>query len=56
MDNKFYAIIDLGETTKMESLLYPAYQKFYSSLKNLENFNKGNNFFENISCLDNFFF
>jgi hypothetical protein len=55
MDHKFYDIIEFGEIIKMESLLYPAYQKFYSSLKNLENFNKGNNFFENISCLDNFF-
>lgn len=36
-------------------LLYPALQKFYSALKNLEQFNKGNDFFDNISSLDNFF-
>ena len=39
----------------MPGLLYPAYQKFYNALSNLERFNKEANFFDNISCLDNFF-
>ena len=36
-------------------LLYPAMQKFYSALNCLEQFKKGNNFFDNISSLDSFF-
>ena len=36
-------------------LLYPAFHKFYSALSSLENFSKGNDFFDNISSLDNFF-
>lgn len=39
----------------MSGLLYPAYQKFYSALNNLERFNKEADFFDNISCLDGFF-
>lgn len=39
----------------MPGLLYPAYQKFYSSLNSLERFDKEGDFFENISCLDSFF-
>ena len=39
----------------MASLLYPAMQKLYSALNNLEKFSKENNFFENISSLDTFF-
>lgn len=39
----------------MNELLLSAFQKFYSALKNLEQFSKGNNFFDNISCLDVFF-
>lgn len=39
----------------MAGLLYPAYQKFYSSLSSLERFDKEGNFFNNISCLDAFF-
>lgn len=35
--------------------LYPAMHKFYSALRSLEQFKKGNNFFDNIACLDNFF-
>lgn len=44
---------NLKENTK--ELLYPAYQKFYSALSSLEKFEKGTNFFDNISHLDNFF-
>jgi len=36
-------------------LLYPAYHKLYSALNNLDKFEKGSNFFDNISYLDNFF-
>jgi len=36
-------------------LLYSAYQKLYSALSSLEKFEKGTNFFDNISHLDNFF-
>lgn len=36
-------------------LLYPAYHKLYSALNSLEKFEKGSNFFDNISYLDNFF-
>lgn len=35
--------------------LYPALHKFYSALNSLEKFEKGTNFFDNISYLDNFF-
>ena len=41
--------------TATKGLLYPAMHKFYSALNSLEQFQKGNNFFDNISCLDNFF-
>lgn len=36
-------------------LLYTAFHKFYNALSSLENFEKGQNFFDNINCLDNFF-
>ncbi|RYX87256.1 hypothetical protein EON73_01760 [bacterium] len=36
-------------------LLYPAFHKFYSALNSLEKFEKGTNFFDNITYLDNFF-
>jgi hypothetical protein len=36
-------------------LLYPAFHKFYSALDSLKKFGKGNDFFDNISYLDNFF-
>lgn len=39
----------------MPGLLYPAYQKYYSALCNLERFDKETDFFDNISCLDGFF-
>lgn len=39
----------------MIGLMYPAYQKYYSALCNLKRFSIENNFFENISSLDNFF-
>lgn len=39
----------------MPALLFPAYQKFYSAISSLERFEKEQNFFDNISCLDNFF-
>jgi len=39
----------------MPGLLYPAYQKFYSALRNLERFDKEADFFDNVSCLDGFF-
>jgi len=39
----------------MTGLLYPAYQKFYSAISCLERFEKEQNFFDNISSLDNFF-
>jgi len=35
-------------------LLYPAYHKLYSALSSLEKFEKGTNFFDNISYLDSF--
>lgn len=38
----------------MPGLLYPAYQKFYSAIRNLERFEKEGNFFDNISALDGF--
>ena len=39
----------------MAGLLFPAYQKFYSALCSLDRFDKEANFFDNISCIDNFF-
>ena len=39
----------------MAGLLYPAYQKYYSAIGNLKRFRIENNFFDNISSLDNFF-
>lgn len=39
----------------MPGLLFPAYQKFYSAISCLERFEKEQNFFDNISSLDNFF-
>ncbi len=36
-------------------VLYPALHKFYSALSSLEKFEKGTNFFDNISYLDSFF-
>ncbi|MEG1502286.1 MAG: hypothetical protein RR063_07085 [Anaerovoracaceae bacterium] len=42
-------------TSKKTNILFPAYQKFYSALINLDKFNKKNDFFENISALDVFF-
>lgn len=39
----------------MSGLLYPAYQKYYSAICNLRRFSIENNFFDNISSLDNFF-
>lgn len=39
----------------MSGLLYPAYQKLYSALSNLERFNKEANFFDNITAIDSFF-
>lgn len=38
----------------MEDLLLPAYQKLYAALQNLERFNKGQDLFENIVCIDSF--
>lgn len=43
------------DNTKANGLLYPAMHKFYSALSSLEQFQKGSNFFDNISHLDNFF-
>lgn len=39
----------------MSDILFPAFQKYYSALFSLERFNKEDNFFNNISALDNFF-
>jgi hypothetical protein len=39
---------------KDTQLLVPAMQKFYSALRSLDSFNKNQDFFDNISCLDNF--
>lgn len=36
-------------------LLYPALHKFYNALSSLDKFDKGTNFFDNISYLDSFF-
>lgn len=38
----------------MEDLLLPAYQKLFAALQNLELFNKEQDLFENIACLDSF--
>lgn len=38
----------------MEDFLLPAYQKLYAALQSLERFNKGQDLFENIACLDSF--
>lgn len=35
-------------------LLLTAYQKLYSALQSLERFNKGQDLFDNIACIDNF--
>lgn len=43
------------ENISNRGLLYPALHKFYSALNSLEKFGKGNDFFDNISYLDNFF-
>lgn len=37
-----------------EDLLLPAYQKLYAALQSLERFSKGQDLFENISCIDSF--
>ncbi len=39
----------------MANIMYGAFQKYYSALLNLRRFDKENDFFNNISCLDNFF-
>ncbi|MCX2479332.1 hypothetical protein OQY15_09545 [Pedobacter sp. MC2016-15] len=39
----------------VRGLLYPAYHKLYSALSSLDKFEKGSDFFDNISHLDNFF-
>lgn len=39
----------------MPGFLFPSYQKLYSALKHLEQFDKESNFFDNISAIDNFF-
>lgn len=39
----------------MESYMFPAYQKFYSSVSHLDNFNVEKSFFDNIASLDGFF-
>lgn len=39
----------------MENIMYGALQKYYSALLNLRKFDKDRDFFNNISCLDNFF-
>ncbi len=39
----------------MASIMYGAFQKYYSALLNLRKFDKEKDFFNNISCLDNFF-
>ena len=38
----------------MDDLLLPAYQKLYEALQSLERFNKGQDLFENIACVDSF--
>lgn len=37
-----------------EDLLLPAYQKLYAALANLERFNKGQDLYDNITCIDGF--
>lgn len=39
---------------KQEDLLLPAYQKLYAALQGLERFSKGQDLFENITCIDSF--
>ena len=39
----------------MASIMFGAFQKYYSALLNLRKFDKEKDFFNNISCLDNFF-
>ena len=39
---------------EMGDLLLPAYQKLYAALQSLERFNKGQDLFENIACIDSF--
>ena len=39
----------------MPGLMFPAFQKLYSALSQLERFDKESNFFDNISAIDNFF-
>lgn len=39
----------------IDKLLAPALQKFYNALRNLDGFNRGNNFFDNVGYLDSFF-
>lgn len=38
----------------MEDLLLPAYQKLFAALQSFERFSKGQDLFENITCLDSF--
>ena len=38
----------------MDDLLLPAYQKLYAALQSLERFDKGQDLFENIACIDSF--
>ena len=38
----------------MDDILLPAYQKLYAALQSLERFNKGQDLFENIACIDSF--
>lgn len=38
----------------MDSLMFPALQKFYNSLKQLRRFSLENSFFDNIGCIDTF--
>ena len=38
----------------MDDILLPAYQKLYAALNSLERFNKGQDLFENIACIDSF--
>lgn len=45
----------LDNMINSRGILYPAMHKFYSALSSLEKFEKGTNFFDNISYLDNFF-
>jgi len=38
----------------MDDLLLPAYQKLFAALQSLERFSKGQDLFENITCIDSF--